>query len=120
MLELILLKSLIFLVPCFFVISFASGVFAETLISGYGSFVANKAVVGDRFLSDYSRPDICPDDWVFAADSLFGIRVVQVISFDYSYVVQLIAHGVPEYNPEISREYVNYWLTSEPYTRSGK
>ena len=93
---------------------------AETRISGYGSFVAGKTVSGQYFLSDFPKTGIYDKDWSFSPDTTIGIQLSHDINQDYSFVMQLNAHGARGYESEINWAYINYQLSSELSVQLGR
>lgn len=93
---------------------------AETRISGYGSFVAGKTISGQQFLSDYPKTGVYDKDWSFSPDTSIGIQLTHEIDTDYSFIVQLNAHGAREYEAEINWAYFNYQIDTELSVQIGR
>jgi hypothetical protein len=93
---------------------------AETRVSGYGSFVAGKTISGQHFLSDYPKTGVYDRDWSFSPDTTIGIQLSHEIDQNYSFIVQLNAHGAREYETEINWAYINYQINTELSVQLGR
>ena len=98
----------------------ACPVFADTRITGFGSFVAGKTTSGQQFLADYPKTGIYDQDWSFDQDSSIGIQLSHDFNDDYAFVVQVNAHGAREYETEISWAYISYRINTELSVQLGR
>lgn len=113
-------KALLVVVLAISILASSSPFAAETRISGYGSFVAGKTISGQHFLSDYPKTGVYDSDWSFAPDTSVGIQLSHEIDSNYSFIVQLNAHGAKRYDPEDSWAYISYQINTELSVQLGR